>query len=280
MNDDLLATIADRVSNVRGVQAVVLGGSRGRGATQPDSDYDIGLYFDSPDTFDIAALNGIARDLDDEHRDALCTPVGGWGPWVVGGGWLRVAGKPVDFIYRELPRVRRIVDECVHGKVSVHYQAGHPFGFVSSIYAGEAATCHVFWDRDEEISQLKAKLYPYPSALKHAIINAFAWEAGFCVDIARKPVQRADAAYVNGALFRGVTCLTQTLFALNEQWWLNEKGAVALASAFAHTPANYAERVNTMFASDLARAVEILEELEREVNLFIAPTVAGTTLSG
>lgn len=268
MTDDMLSTIVERLRSVRGLQAIVLGGSCGRGNAQLDSDYDIGLYFDSPDTFDIAALNVIARDLDDEHRINLCTPVGGWGPWVVGGGWLRIGGAPVDFIYRELPRVQRIIDECLRGNVSVHYHAGHPYGFVSSIYASEAATCRVLWEqeiRDQEIRRLKAQLSPYPAALKQVIINTFAWEAGFCIAIAKKPAQRGDVAYVHGALFRGIMCLTQTLFALNEQWWLNEKGAVALASTFAHTPSNYAERVNEMFASEPIRAIEILEELNGAV---------------
>jgi hypothetical protein len=274
MNDALLSTIVERLRNVPGVQAVVLGGSRGhgRGTAKPDSDYDIGLYFDSPDTFDIAALNTVAKAFDDEHRDDLCTPVGGWGPWVVGGGWLQVDGAPVDFIYRELPRVQRVVQACVQGEVTVGYQAGHPYGFVSSIYAGEVATCQILWEQkqsNEGVRRLKAQLEPYPVALKKAIIDTFAWEAGFCAAIARKPAQRGDVAYVHGALFRAVMCMTQILFALNAQWWLNEKSAVALAATFAHTPSNYAERVNEMFASQPLQAIEMLIALDNEQNRLI-----------
>ena len=272
MNDVMFQTIVERLRDVRGVQAVVLGGSRGRGTAKPDSDYDIGIYFDSPDTFDIAALNAVAKDFDDAHRDDLCTQVGGWGPWVVGGGWLRVDGEPVDFIYRELPRVRRVVDECTRGAFSVDYQAGHPFGFASSIYAGEVATCRILGEGADEITQLKSQLLPYPPALKQAIVNAFAWEAGFCISIAHKPTQRGDLAYVNGALFRGVMCLTQTLFALNEQWWLNEKGAVELASSFAQAPSAYADRVNEIFAvaaTETTGAIEILNQLHEEVSALL-----------
>lgn len=267
MQDGFLLTIVERVRDVTGIEAIVLGGSRGRGTAKPDSDYDLGIYFDSPHTFDITALNAIARDLDDAHRDGLCTPIGGWGPWVTGGAWLVVDGAHVDFIYRELPRVRRVIDDCLHGEVSVGYQPGHPYGFVSSIYAGEVATCHVLWQDSTAISQLKAALSPYPAALKKAIIDAFAWEAGFCATIAKKPAQRGDLAYVNGVLFRGIMCLTQTLFAINEQWWLNEKGAVELASSFAQAPSAYAERVNEMFRSEPVRAIALLEEMSAEVSV-------------
>lgn len=44
-----------------------------------------------------------------------------------------------------------------------------------------------------------------------------------------------------------VSCLIQTLFALNDCYWMNEKGAVALASAFPLTPPRLAERINASF---------------------------------
>lgn len=276
MGDPFISTIVERVCDVSGIQALVLGGSRGRpglrrgtsGAYQPDSDYDIGLYFDSPETFDIAALNRVATELDDEHRENLCTPVGGWGPWVVGGGWLKINGQPVDFIYRELPRVRRTVDECLAGRITIGYQAGHPFGFTSAIYMAEVATCQPLWDPRDTIAELKSKTRPYPAALKQAILNMLSWEAGFCAALAEKFAKRGDDAYGAGVFFRAAMCMTQTLFAINEQWWLNEKGAVALASTFDYCPPRYAERVNEMFAritNDVQRAIAILKELNGEV---------------
>lgn len=265
MNEAFISNIVDRMRGVRGVQAVVLGGSRGRGTAKPDSDWDIGIYFDSAKTFDIAALNEIARAFDDEHREQLCTQIGGWGPWVTGGGWLVIGGEHVDFIYRELPRVQRTVADCVDGRIVVGYQAGHPFGFVSSIYAGEVATCKLLHERDGAVSNLKAQLTPYPPALKRAIVQSFAWEVAFCTSILRKPAQRGDGAYAAGALFRGVMCMTQTLFAINKQWWLNEKSAVAQAAAFARTPVSYAERINEIFAANPLHAADLLDALDGEV---------------
>lgn len=268
MDESFLTAVVDRLRAVPGLQAIVLGGSRGRGAARPDSDFDLGLYFVSPEAFDIAALNRVARELDEDHRDGLCTPVGGWGPWVVGGGWLRIGGQPVDLIYRELARVTRVIEDCLAGRVTIGYQAGHPYGFPSSIYAGEVATCRALWDPSGALAQLKAKLNPYPPALARATIDMLAWEAGFCAAIAEKPAMRGDLYYVSGAIFRAVSCMTQALFALNGEWWLNEKGAVDLAATFPRCPPRYAERVNAIFAqvgADAPGALAALRDLNGEI---------------
>jgi predicted nucleotidyltransferase len=267
-----IEAIAGEIMQVAGVEAVVLGGSRGRGNARPDSDTDIGIYFDAGANFDIAALNRLATKWDDEHRIDICTPVGGWGPWVVGGGWLRVKGEPVDFIYRELPRVARVIEDCIAGTVEIGYQAGHPFGFLSSIYMGEVATCKVLRDPHDTLAALKRKTQPYPPALKRAL-TGMAWEAGFSLSMLPKTVAREDSATLAGHAFRAVMCLTHALFALNEQYCLNEKGAVQLAGTFPLCPPRYAERVNEAFAllgTAPAKSQTMLEQLNAEVQQLLA----------
>ena len=267
-----IEVIAGEIMQVAGVEAVVLGGSRGRGNARPDSDTDIGIYYDSAATFDIAALNRVAQRIDDAHRSEICTPVGGWGPWVTGGGWLLVNGKQVDFIYRDLPRVARVIDDCIAGKIEIGYQAGHPFGFLSPIYMGEVATCKILCDPHGTLAALKAKTQPYPPALKRAL-SGMAWEAGFSLSMLPKAIARGDGALLAGHAFRAIMCLTQALFALNEQYCLNEKGSVQLAASFLLCPPRYAERVNEAIAllgtqPDAAHAV--LNQLNTDVQQLIA----------
>ena len=83
------------------------------------------------------------------------TPVGGWGPWINGGGWLKIQTHPVDFLYRDLEKVTTKIDDCLHGKVEIFYQPGHPLGFVLSMYLVEVAVCQPLWDPDGSISELK-----------------------------------------------------------------------------------------------------------------------------
>ena len=265
--DELVTALAA----VRGVNAVVLGGSRARGSHTAASDYDLCLYYDPAEPLDLDALAAIATAVDDTHRADLLTPIGGWGPWINGGGWLTIDGAAVDLLYRDLARVDAIVAACRRGEVEIAYQPGHPFGFVSAIYLAEVALCRVLWTRNGRVAALKEQSCPYPPALKQALLDKFAWEIAFSLQIARKSASRGDVTYAAGAAFRGVACLLQVLFALNTQYWMNEKGAVDLAQHFARTPANLKTRIEDAFgmlsadAVNINMAVDILEDLAGDV---------------
>jgi predicted nucleotidyltransferase len=254
--DDILARAAARLAPVRGVRAVVLGGSRARGWHNPHSDVDIGLYYAGG--LDIAALNEAATALDDEHRAGLATGLGGWGAWVDGGAWLRIDGVAVDLIYRDLERLDRVIDDVQRGEFQIAYHPGHPHGFVSSFYAAEVAVGVALHDPDGLIAARKAQLLPYPEALRRATTRRFLGEAQFSLGLVEKAAHAADPAYAAGVAFRIVGCLAHVLFALNRQWLMNEKGAVRRVASFPHHPREFAERVAQVFAApdgDLAALV-------------------------
>ena len=273
----LLDEIVAQVSQVRGVRAAALGGSRARGTHSATSDIDLGIYYDDPQAFDLEALGALATRLDDERRVNLITPIGGWGPWINGGGWLKVRSLAVDFLYRDLRQVQRVMNDCCAGRVDVFYQPGHPLGFVSAMYMSETAVCRVLWeDAERPLTHLKARTVPYPAALKQALIERFAWEIGFSLGIAHKGAGRSDTSYVAGCCFRAAMCMLQVLFALNEVYWLNEKGAAAIADGFRLRPANLNARLDEAFAglsaepAALEGAIAALAGLEQEVQALIA----------
>ena len=45
------------------------------------------------------------------------TPVGDWGPWIVGGAWLAIEGRKVDLLYRSIEAVARVIAACRAGEV-------------------------------------------------------------------------------------------------------------------------------------------------------------------
>ena len=253
-NDDrLLADLTEVLSSVLGVRAIALGGSRARGTATPHSDYDIGLYYDGASPLDVDALGRIVAEIDDRGVEATVTPVGGWGPWIDGGGWLAIEEMRVDLLYRDLATVARVIDDCHAGRVEIAYQPGHPHAFVSSIHAGEVALCKVLHDPAGALAALRARTARYPEALKRELRRRFEWEAHFSLENAEKARARADTAYIMGCAFRSIACLCQSLHAANGVWLLNEKGAVAGVTRLARKPTAFAERVS-MILREIAEA--------------------------
>ncbi|MCC6803675.1 MAG: nucleotidyltransferase domain-containing protein [Anaerolineae bacterium] len=257
---DMAQIVAARLGEIDGVAAVVLGGSRARAAASPDSDIDLGIYYHPDQPPALAALQALAQELDDRHLPDLATGYGEWGPWINGGGWLDIGGARVDWLYRDLARVEHEIAECEAGRVRCYYQAGHPHGFYNHIYMGEVFYCQPLYERDDMLRRLKARTTPYPPLLKQALIAAL-WEADFSLENARKPASRGDTVQVVGYLYRTVAVMVQALFALNERYCINEKGAAAQVEAFPLHPDGFYERVTSVLsaagssADDLARNV-------------------------
>jgi hypothetical protein len=147
----------------------------------------------------------------------------------------------VDWLYRDAGKVAATVERCLSGQTACHYQPGHPHGFHEHIYLGEVHYCRALHDPEGLLSELKSAVAAYPAKLKHSIIEKGLWEAEFSLEVARKPAARGEASYVSGCLFRGVACLVQALFALNERYFVNEKGSVGAADSFAIRPEGFGE---------------------------------------
>jgi len=164
--DPLLERVAPVLAAVPDAVAIVLGGSRARGAARSASDYDLGLYFSESAGLDVGCLLAAVKGLVDDPSDAALTEVGGWGPWIVGGGWLRIAGQKVDLLYRPIESVERVIRDCRDGHITMEYQPGHPHGFCSAIWMGEIALCRPLSDPQGAIAALKAMTVPYPEKLR------------------------------------------------------------------------------------------------------------------
>lgn len=231
MENPVLARVVDALRPVRGLVALVLGGSRGRGTAGPTSDYDLGLYYEPDAPLEVEALRAAIAPLVDDPSSTV-TRIGEWGPWIIGGGWLTISGVEVDLLYRDLGRVREVIAEARQGRFSMNYQPGHPHGFCSVIWMGEVATCRPLLDPLGRLAELKGETSPYPEALRDALVARFGWEVGFAIDNAELAARRAEQTHVAGCAYRALCCVAQVLFALNGRYLINEKGAVPEAATF------------------------------------------------
>lgn len=268
------ANLANELAQVPGVVAVVLGGSYARGEADQQSDVDIGLYYRHQTPIDTKALDRLATRLDGRHEAGRVTPIGEWGPWINGGAWLVIEGQRVDWLYRDLADVELAIASARAGIISTHYQPGHPHGFHNYIYAGEVHYGRAMHDTDRTFSRLRFKTLAYPPKLKSAITSKFMWEARFALETAKKSVGRRDVAYVAGCLFRSAMCMVQVLFALNERYFVNEKGSVAAVDSFSKRPARFAHVVRSV----LAEPGHTAEELKTSLDKFQALTDQVTKL--
>ncbi len=277
----LSGRIADQLGRIQGVAAVALGGSWARQEAHPDSDIDLGLYYHPNRRPSVEVLRQLAEELDDHHAPEAVTDFGEWGPWINGGAWLQIEGQRVDWLYRDIDLVARTIEECRAGRSTCHYQPGHPHGFHNHIYLGEVHVCRPLHDPGEALAALKALTKKYPPLLKRALIDKYLWEADFAMGTAGKPAARGDSFYVTGCLFRTVACLVQVLFALNERYFLNEKGSVQTADSFALHPAGFGEVASAVLAQpggrpeQLGANVRRLAELVRAVRGLCAGTSEG-----
>jgi predicted nucleotidyltransferase len=258
---DLIA-LAARLTAIDGVVGVALGGSRARGDHTADSDVDLGLYYQGD--LDTAALGALARDV--AGPDAEVTERGGWGPWVDGGGWLVMSGVHVDWIYRDIDRVREAWARAHRGAYDWNAQTGHPLGVPDFAYVGELALSVVLADPSGALTDLRDAM-DYPDALRAALAENL-WEADFLLQLAAKATSRRDAAYVALCLSRALLLCAHALHGHHWRWLVNEKGAVAGAGRLPSAPADFAERVAAVTGRIGTTASE-LDESVRAARLLI-----------
>ncbi len=263
-----LDKLAARVAAVPGVVGVTLGGSRARGTGTPESDVDLGLY--DQGRLDLDALGALARAVGGPQ--ARVTARGEWGPWVDGGAWLHVAGHPVDWLYRDLRRVRQGWDDARAGRFTVHAQVGHPLGVPSFWYPAELALSVVLQDPTGALTRLREQTLDYPEALRATVVRQALWEGEFLCTIAQKAVARQDSAYLAACLARAVGMWCHALHARAGRWLVNEKGAVD-GAARCGAPEGFAEgcrrvtgRIGTTaeeLATTLAAATQLAVQVRR-----------------
>jgi predicted nucleotidyltransferase len=258
----LIERVADELAALPGMVAVALGGSHARGTARPDSDVDLGLYYRERAPFAVASVRALARRLSDSP-DPTVTDFYGWGPWVNGGAWLTVEGQRIDFLYRNVDQVRRTIAECQAGESKADYHQQATYGFHSQIYLGELEACVPLADPDGVLAELKAAVAVYPPALRRRQIDAWLWYVDFTVRNAAPMAARGDVYNTVGCLTRAASALTQALFALNETYFVSDKGALAAIEGFALRPDGYAAEVEAILAGPHRDAAELTAGVER-----------------
>lgn len=272
---ELVSSLVERLGAINGMQAVVLGGSHARGRAKPESDIDLGLFYSEASPFSIQQIGELAEAVNDTANPVV-TNFYGWGAWVNGGAWLTIGGQRVDFIYRSLEHVERVITDAEAGRYELDYAQQPPFGFFSATYLGEIAVCVPLFDLEARLEGLKQRVANYPEALRETIVQDYLWQAEFNLEaFARKFAVRADAYGTVACLTRVVNQLVMVLFALNRQYPLNDKTALIEIVEFEYAPQEFSSRVQRTLAHVGDSAAELVASVENISQLF-QETVAFT----
>lgn len=267
---ELVSSLANRLGAICGIRAVVLGGSHARGCARPGSDIDLGLLYSEASAFSIQSVRELAEDVNDA-AGLVVTSFYEWGPWVNGGAWLSVGGQRVDFVYRSLEHLERVIAEAEAGRYELDYAQQPPFGFFSGTYLGEVAVCIPLVDSEGWVEVLKRRVAGYPEALRRAVVKDYLWAAEFgLAAFAPKFAARSDVYGTAACLTRAVNQLVLVLFALNRKYPINDKTALAEVAEFERAPREFGPRVQKTLtymgasAAELFAAVESIAQLARE----------------
>jgi predicted nucleotidyltransferase len=201
-----------RLTQIPGVVAVCLGGSRARGEARPESDWDFGLYYRGRiDTEAVRAL-GFPGEV---------VEPGAWGRLVNGGAWLEVDGERVDLLYRDLDAVEHWLREAESGRFEVDPVPGYIAGMATYVLVGELAlnrVLHGDLPRPE-----------FPAALQERAPGRWWGRAAFFLLYADGNAKRGEVTACTGALAVAVMAAAQARLAERGEWALNEKGLVQRA---------------------------------------------------
>lgn len=263
----IVSSLVERLASIRGVVAVVLGGSHARGRALPGSDVDLGLLYVEADPFSISEIRELAAAFDDTGAPVV-TDYFGWGRWVNGGAWLTIRGQRVDLLYRSLDQVERVIADCEAGRYEVDYAQHPPFGFFSGTYLGEVAVAVPLHDPTSRFAALQRRVAIYPEALRTALVRGYLGAAEFGLDaFARKFAARSDAYGTAACLTRAVNQLVMVLFALNRRYFVNDKTALAEVAEMACAPSDFGARVQATLAHLGDTPAQLLEAVERITGL-------------
>jgi predicted nucleotidyltransferase len=268
----LLEQIAAALSTVPNVRAVALGGSHARGTHRPDSDLDIGIYYRESQPLAIDAIRGIAKRFSKSGSPTV-TDFYDWGPFVNGGAWIDNAVCKIDFLYRNLDQLERVIAAAHRGEWQHSFDQHPPFGFRSVTLLGEIHVCKPLLDPENVLGPMQERVAAFPPALRARIVQDMLWIAEFSFTHAHGFAEAGDVPNTVGCMTRIYHCLVQTLYALNETYFLNDKRSSTEIESFATAPKDFCARVSAILASPGDSAGELGASLKALKAVF-AETVA------
>jgi Nucleotidyltransferase domain len=267
----VLKTFTGELAEIPGVLAVVLGGSFARGTARPDSDIDVGFYYSENAPPEIEAVRRCAEQISLPQTPPTVSNYYAWGPWVNGGAWIQTPAGKLDLLYRNIQQVQRVLDESHQGIYQHDYYQQPTFGFISVIYLAEIKCCVPLFDPENLLQRFKRNIESYPPPLQDKLVKDCLTVAEFTLSHAHGFADRGDLFNTLGCLTKIGFALSQTLFALNAEYYFGDKGSLESLDKLANKPQNFSAQLRQILrmpyqnSQDLQRATINMQTLWKQV---------------
>jgi hypothetical protein len=258
-----LAQLIGPISQVPGVVAIGLGGSRSIGTSVPSSDFDV-IIFSGPDPqLDHARMAEAVQQLGGKMITSQRNP----GESLLAE--IGIGNAKIELFFRKMSAIAAEIEGARQGRFRRTFNALHVVGFLSTILISYATYVRPVWDPEGKLKNLIASAFPYPDALRNQMISVFRSDARVALGHAGKVRSPEDLPHLMALYSRVIASWNLVLFAANRQYPVIDKGGRKLVSTFQKTPPGYEFRsaaiLRAAAAGDLKGANAEAERLHRDV---------------
>lgn len=202
-----IAELCTVLAQIKGVEAVAVGGSRAAGMADAGSDWDLGVYYRG--NIDLTPLASYGR----VHQP------GSWGRIMNGGAWLNLGEKKVDVLLRDVETALYWVTEARRGLYEVDALLGYLAGVPTYTLMAELALNQTVHGRLPVTGE-------YPAKLSQTGERRWRAHAEFSLDHAQMRAERGDIIGTAGQSAKAVIETTHALACARRRWVINEKNLV------------------------------------------------------
>lgn len=256
------------LSAIERVDAVALGGSRGLGTANEDSDYDFVVFRAGGEMIPPAQLAEALRPFADAGEISN----------EAGFVSARIAGRKVEIFQKDLSLIEREIQSARQGKFRWYIRQLFPHGDLSTCLITHLIHLEVCQEHAHCLSRLRQLAWPFPPPLMQSLAKTFLTQTTITLMHARKIRRAEDFQHLVALCSAFVFFSNIVLFAINRQYPLLEKGGSALTQHFGLRPAQYEQRVAALYkaAADgaLQTATDEMTGLQQEIGTLTQQALA------
>lgn len=239
-NQRKLKEIVDDLARISKIEGIRLGGSRGLGFADENSDYDLIIYYNQ----------GSPVNNDDILRNASL-PIENAKP-VSSGRRLNcdMNGLPLEFFYFDNSTVDTALVEVTEGTFSLRADRWFPQGKLSIEPLSNLINGALLYDRDGKLTSIRESAVPMPELFQKTLFDFGIAGAETALKNMRKAKRLPDhLSHLMAHIFLFVWYSEVCLFALNGKYPFSSKQTSVFVSKLPLTPPSYLKDISEIYAS-------------------------------